>query len=402
NGCSVELVSDLHLDRESFHSLYDSSDRAFPVFDNNLYFLADTAEHENVLFRTDGESVVEVFSDFDCSFWSDGCRAQAIGVFQNDFYFMAGEGIYRTSGQTVTQIETPRDDYVSVETRPVENVTFRLSGAGVEFQDAFYVFLERHGSLVTPSDLVKLDRSHVEIINELGYFSANSQLVEVRGKLLYTGFGETGYELYSIDGQSINAVADIHAQNEDYVVGDPFFGLRSSSFPDTFLTAHDRLYFLADDGTADGLYWTDGDTVERLTDALRTDAWAPLPLAHFHGEVFFLGPNGSLRSTDGANVFDYLGLELSGEPLTSIEVLHLIGDKLFIYGSSDISTGFVVVTAVPEPATHTCLALILLVIAGVRRSIIRQLPIRFQFTPLLTPGGQRVRSLPQFPRAQLS
>lgn len=294
------------------------------AFDGWIYFSGDGERLGSELWRTDG-STTELVADL--SPGPDGSRPLEKIVYRDALYFTTFDDLWRFDGVTVERVpnadQIPLGDLVEHDgwlyiAGP--GGIHRTDGAVVEFVSDIEVRGDRElfaGSTPPVSlgdwlyfagytdehgvELWRTDGDVTELAADVWPGPAPSEPYGITAFDGWVWFGattpDTGGELWRSNGSTTELVADISAGPG----GDEGMG---SSYPSSFVSLGDWLYFTAEAEFAATAFWrTNGTVTERFADL------APSPYVNDTADVgtfgewlYFTGPSRQVWRTDGVTI----------------------------------------------------------------------------------------------------
>lgn len=358
DGFSVSSVSDINPGETSSHP------GMFTEFDGSLFFSANGPNGPSV-FKVNGESIVELSGINPTNPTEHDSPPMIIAPFASSLYFAASGTLYRTNGESVSQVGELHDGQLTALNLPLY----------AEYRDELYFVSYGTGGFGQNSVLFKTDgNSATELSGYPSSWGIDNRrvvdgLVELSGNLVFPGesFGErNGIELLQTDGISIVELAEVN----------PGF---DSSWPDNFTLFNGALFFtaLTEDGRK--LFITDGENTNTLASIVSGfdsifGSFVPVPMIPFEDHLFFLTQGNEediavLAMTDGHSVMK-LQEDVNGQsleiPLTrggtprSFEY-EIVGSSLYFNATGPDGNELYALSVVPEPCFGRLLLPLLLI-----------------------------------------
>jgi ELWxxDGT repeat protein len=362
---TAALVKDIDTRIDGYGNGYSSSPYEFTLFNDELYFRANDADHGSELWKTDGtRDGTVMLKDID-ERNGYGSGPSGFTLFNDELYFRAsdadnGTELWKTDGTEdgtvlVKDIDTRTDSYGNpYSSSPYE---FTL------FNDELYFRANDadHGTELWKTDGTEDGTVLVKDIDPREYssgskYSGNPYGLTVMGDSLYfSAYDSSGNELWKSDGTRIGTtrIADIREGE-------------SGSNPAQFTVLGDYMYFRADDGESGTELWkTSGTGASLLKDIFPGESNGypnssyPINLYVFNNHILFSAQdvNGTeLWKTDGTEDGTYMvkdihpGNSTSGYPLSSSPSSFVtVGDTMYftatgqfgkeLYSSDGSTTG---------------------------------------------------------------
>jgi len=257
---TVALVKDIDTRTDSYGTPYSSNPYEFTLFNDELYFRANDADHGTELWKTDGtEDGTVLVKDIDPREYSSGSKYSGnpywLTVMGDSLYFAA----YDSSGN-----ELWKSDGTRIGTTRIADIREGESGSNpAEFTVLGDYMYFRADDGESGTELWKTSGTGASLLKDIfpgesnGYPNSSYpiNLYVFNNHILFSAQGVNGTELWKTDGTEDGTymVKDIHPGNSTS-------GYPLSSSPSSFVTVGDTMYFTATGQFGKELYSSDGST----------------------------------------------------------------------------------------------------------------------------------------------
>jgi|GEM_PF-2638632 len=286
----VKAINETHNDD------YTTAPKELTIFNNKLYFSANSNAYGWEVWVTDGtEQGTTLLKDINTG--SESSSPQGFTVFNNELYFLAGNAefgkeLWKTDGTEqgtvlVKDIKTGSENGASGSLIASGNYLYFTANADDYFNPGSV-----QGNELWKTDGTEAGTTLVKDI-ALGPASSMTNLngIDLNGTLVFTAYTlEAGNEIWKTDGTSTGTVLIKNINNNN---------LHSISSLNLYTKFNDEIYFLADDNINGIEIWkTDGTTsgTKILKDINTSPDYSSVNVFKFHvdevnNKLFFYGKN---------------------------------------------------------------------------------------------------------------